>query len=81
MIMAFAGKVAATDAVKAELQALLEGIDTCQKMGLKYIIIEGNCLMLISSLKTYGNLSWQFMVACKKFMQAHLFLLVGSLLL
>lgn len=48
--MAFGVKVAATDALGAELQALLEGIDTCQKMELKYVIIEGNCRMLISSL-------------------------------
>ena len=55
--MAYAGKVVATNALEDELQALLERIEICQRMGLKHVIIEGDSFIPINSLKKCSNLS------------------------
>ena len=53
--------VASTSAIEAELMALYQGLQLCQKVAIDQIIIEGDALDIIKSLQGFHNISWQFM--------------------
>lgn len=56
--MGFVGKVIVINALDTKLHALLEGFEICKKLNLQHIIIESNCLTIMSSLQKYGKLLW-----------------------
>ena len=41
--------------LEAVLQALIKGIEICREMGLQCIKMEGDCLILVESLKMRGE--------------------------
>lgn len=46
--------------------ALHEGVSICHKNGIKWVILEGDCLILVKSLKKENNRYWDFMFTWKK---------------
>ena len=70
LLMGFVGKVMTTNALEAELHALLEGLEICKKLNLQHIITEGDCLTIVNSLEKYGKLSWSCMIIWKRVIQA-----------
>lgn len=49
----FAGSAQASPPMEAELQALVKGVEMCIAMGIQYLIIEGDCLLLVDSLELH----------------------------
>lgn len=61
LIRAYAGMVQAAHSIKAELQALISGVDICLKTGHRNIIFEGDCLISVDSILKCKGLPYTFM--------------------
>lgn len=65
MIAAFTGR--ASHPMEAELQALVEGLLISQRKGIRKIIIECDCLVIVKNLEKLGNLqSWAITTSWKE---------------
>lgn len=63
--------ISVSNPLDAELQTLFHGVPICQTKGLKNIIIEGDCLILVENLRTMDNIQWDYMTTWKKLLEAH----------
>ncbi|KAJ8643436.1 hypothetical protein MRB53_005184 [Persea americana] len=70
LISANSWKLVTDKALAAEIQALLKGVGVYIVDGLQNIIIEGDCLTLIDSLRRFGTLTWDVMVIWRKLILA-----------
>ncbi|XXG46054.1 hypothetical protein AAC387_Pa02g0987 [Persea americana] len=70
LISAYSWKLVTDKALAAEIQALLKGVGVYIVDGLQNIIIEGDCLTLIDSLRRFGTLTWDVMVIWRKLILA-----------
>lgn len=55
VLAAYAGKVSAEDPIGVELSALLKVVQLCIELGLKQVIVEGDCLILLDLVNNMGR--------------------------
>lgn len=66
LVVAYSDSIVASSAIEAELKALYQGLQLCQKEAIDQIIIEGDALDIIKPLQGFHNISWQFMFVWKR---------------
>lgn len=61
LLVGYAGEVQVQRPLAAELLALQRGLVRCQEQQLSAVLIEGDCLVVISSIQQSTHLSWDMM--------------------
>eukprot|EP00268_Persea_americana_P055792 TRINITY_DN6516_c2_g1_i1.p4 TRINITY_DN6516_c2_g1~~TRINITY_DN6516_c2_g1_i1.p4 ORF type:complete len:129 (-),score=18.36 TRINITY_DN6516_c2_g1_i1:497-883(-) len=68
LITTFSGDIRAAHPLEAELIALQRGLLRCHDLQLSNIQVEGDCLVLVTSIQTSGQLTWDMMGLWKRVM-------------
>lgn len=70
VIYSFEGKVAASHPLEAELLALQNGLKVCKELQISFLRIQGDSLVLVSSVQQATNMAWNLTASWRQTMES-----------